>query len=90
MPDEELDELNKKSVNILDILDSGNFYQSEEEKDNDILYSEENNMADYLNIEIEPRVFLDNPQNKQDKAVEAFLMDELLDALQIHMQQLHD
>ena len=90
MPDEELDELNKKSVNILDILDSGNFYQSEEEKDNDILYSEENNMADYLNIEIEPRVFLDNPQNKQDKAVEAFLMDELLAALQIHMQQLHD
>jgi hypothetical protein len=38
MPDEELDELNKKSVNILDILDSGNFYQSEEEKDNDNLY----------------------------------------------------
>jgi len=38
-------------------------------------------MADYLNIEIEPRVFLDNPQNKQDKAVEAFLMDELLAAL---------
>lgn len=58
MPDEELDELNKKSVNILDILDSGNFYQSEEEKENDNLYSEENNMAEYLNIEIEPRVFL--------------------------------
>lgn len=87
MPDEELDELNKKSINILDILDSGNFYQSEEEKDNDNLYSEDHNMVDYLDVDIEPRVFLENPQNKQDKAVDAFLMDELLSALSIHMQQ---
>ena len=86
MPEEdEFDDLSKKSVKIYDILDSGNFYQSEDEAG-----SEPNDdiLDDYLNIQIEPQVFLkDDTQTKQEnEAIQQFIMDEIFAALKLHME----
>lgn len=59
LPDEdEFDDLNKKSINICDILDSGNFYQSEDEAADLDNKEFTGNLDDYLNIQIEPQVCL--------------------------------
>jgi hypothetical protein len=66
MPEEdEFDDLSKKSVKICDILDSGNFYQSEGEEAGE--QNGEDLLDDYLNIQIEPQVFLkEDSETKQE------------------------
>ncbi len=59
LEEDEFDDLNKKSINICDMLDSVNFYQSEEEGgDHDRDLGE--NLDDFLDIQIEPQVFLND------------------------------
>ena len=86
MPEEgEFDDLSKKSAKICDILDSANFYQSEDEAGEQ---PGEDILDDYLNIQIEPKVYLkDNTQTKQEnEAIQQFIFDEILAAVKLHME----
>ena len=86
MPEEdEFDDQSKESVKIYDILDSGNFYQSEDEAGQE---PNDDILEDYVNIQIEPQVFLKGSvQTKQEnEAIQQFIVDEILAALQLHME----